>query len=153
MRKYIGTYRIDMERDYYTDNPILEGMTWIRADSIMRKRGGKVYRFDQDTLVAYVPSVGKSNNIVAYMNENSIHIDQIEEYDDGKDIYFRECDLGLLEKILGLSTYGASAAPESIKNHKHKDQIREEKRMLRTEQENERYRLLGQKLMESRTNK
>ena len=153
MRSYIGKYRIGMERDYYTDDPIIGSMTWIRVGSVMRKRGGKVYRYNPDTLVAYIPSVQKSNNILKSMKDQSIEVLYIEEYSDGKDIHFKESDIPRLESILGLSTYGASISPESIKNHKFKDEIREEKRENRTEEEKERFRLLGEKLRASIENK
>lgn len=153
MRKYINKYRMDMERDYYTDDPILEGDTWIRVDSIMRKRGGKVYRYDENVLVAYIPSSQKGNNILKFMAKNSIEVVRTMDYSDGWDIHFLESDLENMESILGLSTFGASIVPESIKNHKYKDQIRQEKRENRSEEEKERFRLLGEKLRESRENK
>ena len=153
MRKYINKYRIDMERDYFTDNPILGGSTWIRVDSVMRKRGGKVYRYDEDILVAYIPSVQRGNNVLKHMAEIHVPLEDRMQYSDGWDIHFREMDLQKMETMLGLSTYGASIPPESIRNHKFKDQIRAEKKENRTDEEIEKFRLLGERLREARMRK
>ncbi len=50
----------------------------------MRERGGKVHRYNSEVLVAYIPSVQKSNNIIKYMESTNIKIVHICEYSDGK---------------------------------------------------------------------
>jgi hypothetical protein len=142
-----------MERDYYTDVPVPEGETWIRIDGVMRNRGGKVYRYDENVLVAYMPSVQKGNNIIKYMETNSIAIISTIQYSDGVDIYFQESDLVNMESILGIIKSGSTIPPESIKNHKFKHKIREDRKNNRTDEENERLRLRGEKLMEHLKNK
>lgn len=69
------------------------------------------------------------------------------------DIHFQESDLQNMEVILGLIKLGAFTPPESILNHKFKDAIREEKRNNRSDEENERLRLLGEKLRGKLQNK
>ena len=148
MNKYIGKYRVDIERDSITGNHIIGADTFLRVDSVMRKRGGKVYRYDESTLVAYIPSTTKGINVYLKMIEK-IFIVNLIEYDDGFDIYFLENDLESVADIIGVSSYGASKVPESIVNHPFKTEIQEEKRKNRTPEEIERFRLLGERLKKS----
>lgn len=150
MKKYIGKYRVDIERD--TDGePVENGELYLRC--VGRNRGGTVYRWDDETLVVYVPSsVGKANNMIEDMNESGVEILFKREYYGEADIHIRESDLDKVAETIGLTSFGAYIQPTSIRNHPKRDEIRQEKRDNMSDEEKEKMRLLGERLKSFRKN-
>jgi len=153
MDKYIGTYRVEIERDSFTGDVVKGADTFLRVDSVMAKKGGKVYRFDTNVLVAYIPVLQRARNVYGEMLDRDVQLVDFVDYSDGMDLYFVESDLVRVADLLKVSTLGASTKPDSLKNHPRRKEIQEEARNNRTPEENERLRLMGEKLMESRENK
>lgn len=149
MKKYIGKYRVDIERDCVTGEPIENGEMYIRC------KGGveKVYRYDENTLVIYVSSsTDKANNIIKKMNEIGVEAVFKRYYYKEADIHIKECDLDKVSEIIGIITNGAKIHPTSIKNHPKRDEIRQEKRDSMSEDEKEKMRLKGEMLKSFRKN-
>lgn len=150
MKKYIGKYRVDIERDIYGE-PIEDGNLYLRC--VSRNKNGMVYRFDENTLVVYVPSsVSKANNMIEEMKELGVDIVFKREYYGEADIHIKEEDLDKVANIIGLTSNGAKTLPTSIKNHPRKDEIRQEKKDNMTEEEKERMKSLGDRLKSFRKN-
>ena len=156
MDKYIGKYRVDIERDIGGD-PVKEGFTYLRC--LKRNKGGKVYRINSSTLNCYVvSSITKANSIYRDMCEAVINnydegtvlksMDRvnIKRYSGEADIVFKEDDLDLFAEFIGLSISGANISPTSIKNHPRKDEIRAEKLENMTDEEKERRRIQSERL-------
>ena len=129
MRKYIGKYRVLIERDLDTGEPI--EFTYINGTG--GRKHTKVYRYDNDTLVIYVPTRWV-NNIVERVSE-CITVEKTVEYDGEVDIYIKEVDLHRLDHIFKFKTLGANISPESIKNHPRYKEIKKEKRDNMSEEE------------------
>lgn len=150
MKKYIGKYRVDIERDSITGEPVENGEMYLRC------KGGveKVYRYDDNTLVVYISSsIEKANNIVKKMSEIGVNIVFRRDYHKEADIHIKECDLDKVSEIIGIITSGAKIHPISIKNHPRRDEIRQEKRDNMSEDEKEQLRLKGEMLKSFRKNK
>lgn len=151
MKKYVGKYRVDVERCSITGDEIENSNYYLRC--IGRNKGGKVYRYDENTLVVYVASsVGKGKNMIEDMKELGVEVIKTLEYADEIDIYINESDLDKVADIIGITENGAKIAPNSIKNHPRRDEIRQEKKDNWTDEEKEKYRLLGEKLKSFREN-
>jgi len=145
MEKYIGKYRTLAERNLNGD-PLENGFTYLRC--IKRNRGGKVYRFNDDTLVVYVLGTGKSNNIIKDIKNVGVEILKVIEYDGEKDIHFKESDLDKIKDIIGLTSNGAKINPSSIRNHPRYKEIKKERFDALSDEEKEKRRLSGEKLRE-----
>lgn len=157
MRKYIGKYRVDIERDLDSGDHILNGFTYLRCSGEIGSNGGKVYRYDNDTLIAYIPnkqdtkvkSITRAVNVCKKFNEVGVSYGT-QEYDNAMDIYFSECDLDKVWEFLNLSKTGANIPPESIKNHPRRDEIRKEKSDNMSDEERARRKIQGKRLREYR---
>ena len=146
---YINKYRVDIERDINGD-VVDEGITYLRC--VGRGKGNKVYRYDNDTLVYYVCSKGKGNNMYKEIIDRGVSATKT-EYDGEVDIYFSEKDLELIADILCVTTTGASIVPKSIKNHPRRKEIKAEKDALLTNEEREKRRLQGERLRQIKEDK
>lgn len=143
MDKYIGKYRVEIERDIDTGDPIPNGQTYLRC--VKRNADGKVYRYNEHTLVCYMCGTGKINNTIEKMDEMKLKY-SVEWYSGEADIYFEEDDLDKLVELFGLTSFGADIVPTSIKNHPRKDEIRQERLDGMSEEEKERRRARGLEL-------
>ena len=126
MNKYVGKYRVDIERCPKTGDVIEEADTFLRC--LGRNKGGKVYRYDEEILVCYVASsLSKAKNMVKDINNLGVEIVKLVEYNNEGDIYFYEKDLDKIVDVICITTNGAKIHPRSIKNHPRRDEIRQEK--------------------------
>lgn len=153
MDKYIGKYRVDIERDLISGDPLEDGFTYLRCVGSVGKNGGSVYRYNEDTLVAYIPSkqdsetntLMKAKNVCEKFDDVGVSY-ETEEYDNAMDIYFSESDLDKVWEFLSLTKNGAGIAPKSIKNHIRKDEIRQERLENMSDEERERRRISAERL-------
>lgn len=154
MDRYIGKYRVDIERDMDTGDPLKNGATYLRCVGATGKNGGKVYRYNNNTLVAYIPnkqdthvrSTVRAENVCEKFDEKGIFYKTV-QYDNAMDIYFDEVYLDEVWEYLSITKYGAIIPPASIKNHTRRDEIRQERYDLLSKEERERRRISGEKLM------
>lgn len=127
MNKYIGRYRILVERDIRTNKPLES--TYIRC-----KKGGQIYRYNNDILVYYVPRKLVENIIKQKLNE--LHIDLVDYYTTSEEtiIKFYEKDLDKLADIFEVSTQGKDIKPGNKRKSVDKNKIvTEESRRLMLE--------------------
>lgn len=151
MNKYIGKYRVDIERCPITGDVVEETDTYLRC--VARNKGGKVYRWDENILVCYVESsVSKAKNMVEEIKERGLEVIKLVEYADEADIHFYEKDLDKIADIICITTNGAKINPRSIKNHPRKEEIRQEKYDSLSDEEKEQLRLKGEMLKSFRKN-
>lgn len=151
MKDYVGKYRVDIERCQITGDEIEGSNYYLRC--VSGNKGGKVYRYDDNILVCYVKSsVSKARNMIKKIEDMNIEIFKLVEYADEADIYFYEKDLDKIAEIICITSNGAKIAPNSIKNHPRRDEIRQHKKDNWNDEEKEKYRLLGEKLKSFRKN-
>lgn len=150
MDKYVGKYRVLIERDDRGD-VVDEGFTYLKCNTPFK--GAMVYRFNEDILVFYSPyGTGKTKNLLKKLDE--INIDYQVTYMTGEStIKFAESDLDKIHKLLGVANYGAKIPPKSIKNHPRKEEIKAKKDANLSEQERKRRKLMGERLKKARENK
>lgn len=101
MNKYVGTYRILIEKDIRTGENLES--TYIKC-----KHGGQIYRYNNDILVAYIPSRKIGLKIVEELS------DKIVNYDYGDKeyrIYFKEEYIDIFAEIVKASTQGKDIKP------------------------------------------
>lgn len=151
MNKYVGKYRVDIERCTDTGDVIEDAETYLRC--VSRNKGGKVYRWDENVLVCYVESsISKAKNMVKQIEERNVEVIKLVEYADEADIHFYEKDLDSIADIICITTSGAKINPRSIKNHPRKEEIRQERFDSLSEEEKEQLRLKGEMLKSFRKN-
>jgi len=131
MRKYIGKYRVLIERDIITGEPM--EFTYIVGTKAYKNM--KAYRFDENTIVLHVPTTHTNSIINRVSNELKIKIKKSTEYSGEIDIYIDESDLYKANSIFKFKTSGANFKPESVKNNPRYKEIKQEKRDNMTEDE------------------
>ena len=124
MKRYRGKYRVLIERDDYGD-PLENGFTYLKCNK--NNRGGKIYRYDDKYLVAYVNSSITGKNMVKKILEKDLYASVV-YYDGECDITFLESDIDKLARIFNISVLGKDMIYSSIENHPRKDEIRKNKR-------------------------
>jgi len=129
MRKYIGKYRVLIERDLDTGEPM--EFTYINGTG--GRKHTRVYRYDDDTLIIHVPTV-QIDGIINRVSEYVI-VEKTVRYSTEVDIYIKEGDLGSLDHIFKFKTLGSNIIPESIKNHPRYKEMKKEKRDNMSEEE------------------
>jgi len=151
MKKYVGQYRVDIERDIITGDHLINGQTFLRVPKAMKENGGKIYRYNENILVAYVPNKTTGARLYAKSIEK-VHLYKIVEYDDGMDLYFKEEYIREMAKIMMVSTNGSNIPPESIKNHPRRKEIREQRKANMSEEQLEIMRNRGLRLFQNISN-
>lgn len=150
MLKYRGLYRVQAERSI--DGDVMQDSEIYYLTCITPFRGCEIRRYSEDLLELYIvgKSIGKANNVSKMLKENNIEIIKETLYDIEGLFRFKECDLDKVAELVNVNKVGASIHPHSIKNHPDKKRIQQEKRDNMSDEEKERYRMLGEKLKESR---
>lgn len=129
MDNYIGQYRIMIERDLRTNEPLES--TYIKCN-----KGGQIYRYNKDILVYSVPRKLSRNNVKEKLNSIDKNIEFIDWYNTSEEtiIKFYEKDLSMLEDIFQPSIKGKDIKPKN--KHKSIDKnkiVTEENRRLMAE--------------------
>lgn len=127
MNKYIGKYRVYIERDKYGE-PM--EFTYLVSTKYTKDT---IYRYSNNVLK--LNHVGNLKNIINIFNENKIEILDYLLCDKEGYLLFKESDLDIISHIINIKTYGARIKPESIRNHPNYKEIREEKRKNMSEEQ------------------
>ena len=110
MEKYIGTYRVCCEFDKATLEPIKDD-NWIQC-----YKDGQIYRVNGDLLAYYRPTRGNSNQLCDDLVKLGLTYIENRSTDGDVLIYFKEKDLDVVTKKVGVITSGANIKPYSVKN-------------------------------------
>lgn len=154
LMKYKGVYRILPEIDLNT-NDIPRSKTGEIADGyddlyISCQNGNKIYTYGADEnnkkivyLVAYIPSIGRSRNIVKELKKQNIEYTHYLETDEEVEFRFKAKDIEPVAKLMKARTSGANISPFSTKNlGKNKD-------VKLPEEEAERYKQISSQIQKS----
>ena len=119
IHNYIGMYRCEVEKDidgnFLKENPLIE-----EDEShvyICTKREGQIYRFSDDILVFYCPSIKAGNRLNEKLNELNL----VTDFDSGDEevrISFHEKNIYQVAKIVGAMTRGKDEIPFDKKSTK-----------------------------------
>lgn len=100
--KYVGKYRVMAERD---ENGKPCEFTYLKC-----RKGVKIYRYDDELLMAYIPSSYKGNRII---KEYGNYIEKVTKYDGEMDLYFKEVYLDRLKDIFKIHIKGRDIKPRN----------------------------------------
>jgi len=124
MRKYIGKYRVLIERG--SEGNTLE-FTYLTGKRIYPVCN--IYRYNDEELTLTI--MGKSaqvvNTIIKSLVEEGVQFTKMVDCGSECVLRFKEVDLFLVDKAVGIKTMGAKIVPESIKNHHSRKQIKLDK--------------------------
>lgn len=110
MNKYIGKYRVCLEWDRNTLEPIKDD-TYIQCS-----KDGQIYRVDKELLVYYRPRRGNSEQFSKKLID--LGVKRVKNCSTDSDILiqFAEENLDIVANEVGASTNGVDIKPWSIKN-------------------------------------
>lgn len=145
MEKYIGKYRVLVERDDYGD---ITEMTNLYLVSTMNNNY-QVSRYGGSVLSLLIQG-GERNNIVQPVVDKfkKAGVPVIEVVDGVVEgfIRFDEKYLDAVDSFLVFKRNGAKIKPDSVKNHPHYKEIKEEKRATYSPERIEMLRVRGEML-------
>lgn len=122
--KYKGKYRLLCELDQSTndfprneDNSIEDTDVYISC-----QHGNRIYTFGHINnkrpvwLWAYIPSIGRSRNIIKALKEKGVEFIDYIENDEEAEFKFRAADIEIVAELMKARTSGASINPFSNRN-------------------------------------
>lgn len=125
LMKFKGKYRILPELDLHT-NDIPRNKNGEIANGyddiyIACQYGNKIFTYGHDTngrmlLTAYIPSIGRGNNILKTLDEQGIPYTNVLKSDLEVEFRFRSKDIDIVAQLLKAKTSGANISPFSSKN-------------------------------------
>ncbi|BDR74171.1 hypothetical protein K144316041_p20100 (plasmid) [Clostridium tetani] len=110
MEKSVGKYRVKCERDI-NNKPINDGKnTYIKC-----KSNCQIYRFDDEVLVLYVPSIRRGKNYLKLLKSVCF---KYESGDKEVLLYFYEKDIEEILKIVQPFIQGRNIKPKNKRSYK-----------------------------------
>ena len=145
MRKYIGKYRVLLERD---DSGELTGEDFTYLVGTGNYSDCKIYRYSDSVLKLLV--MGKTtaivSNMLARFKQLNVEVVGLVDCKYEGFIMFNEKDLDKVAEIIIAKTSGASIKPESIKNHPNYKEIKKDKYDSLSDEQKEKLKLRGEAL-------
>lgn len=119
IHSYIGKFKCEVEKD--SDGNFLKENPLIEEDEsevyICTKRNGQIYRYDQNILAFYCPSIKAGNRLYEKLNDLGLVYD-FESSDEEVRISFEEKYIYQVAKIVGAMTRGKDELPYNKKSTK-----------------------------------
>lgn len=118
MDKYVGQYRVIIEKDIRTGENLEN--TYIKC-----KHGGQIYRYNDNILVAYIPSTVIGKRLVEELKYKLI------KYDYGNKeyrLYFKEEYINEFAETMKASTQGKDIKPGNKRKSHDPSKVTEEGR-------------------------